>query len=232
MITVVLAEGHRLVLEGVRCLLETQRDIRIVGETSDGQAVASLVHRRRPRVLVMALAMPGLNGLELIREIRHTAPETAVIVLTMYGDERYVVEALRTGASAYVLTQARAAELAHAIRRVVAGRYYLSRPLSERPIQEWLRRVNDGDVQDYGALTAREREVLHLVVHGHKTATIAKRLSISPRTAEAHRARVMRKLGLHRYVDLFGYALAHGILTLPGDPVATPSTPRGRSSNS
>jgi len=227
-ITVVLAEAHRLVLEGVRCLLETERDIRVGGETSDGPAVAGLVQRRKPRVLVVALAMPGRNGIELIREVRRATPETAVIVLTMYGDERYVMEALRTGASAYVLKQARGVELAQAIRKVVAGRHYLSPPLSERPIQEWLRRANAGGLQDYSALTAREREVLQLVVHGHTTASIAKHLSISPRTAEAHRARVMRKLGLHTYADLFGYALAHGILALPGDPRATASRSPGR----
>ena len=195
-ITVALADHHHLIREGVRSLLETEKDLKVVGEVADGLKVVGLVERRKPRVLIMALAMPGLNSFEVTLRVRRRSPGTAVILLSMYAGEQYVIEALRSGASGYVVTEAQGSELIRAIRRVVAGDRYLSAPLSERRLDTWLQRAKARTLDPYDALTSREREVFNLVAEGHSNDNIAGRLSISRRTTESHRANIMRKLHL------------------------------------
>jgi DNA-binding NarL/FixJ family response regulator len=219
MITIVLADHHHLIREGVRSLLETKKDFRVVGEVADGLKVVGLVQRRKPRVLIMALAMPGLNSFEVILRVRQRSPDTAVILLSMHAGDQYVTGALRSGASGYVVTHARGIELFRAIRKVAAGGRYLSAPLSKHPLDTWLQRANTRTLDPYDALTSREREVLNLVSEGHSSADIASRLSISRRTAESHRANVMRKLHLGNQIDLIRFAIARGILALPSDPL-------------
>jgi len=225
-ITVVLADHHRLLRECVRCLLETQKDFKVVGEVSDGFKVVGLVERRKPRVLIMALAMPGLNSFEVTLRVRQRSPETAVILLSMYAGDQYVIEALRNGASGYVVTQAKGIELVRAIRRVVAGHRYLSTPLSERQVDTWLQRAKARTLDPYDALTSREREVFSLVSEGLSNDKIASRLSISRRTTESHRANVMRKLQLSNQIDLIRFAIARGILALPSPSMSLGPRPR------
>ncbi len=224
-ITIVLADDHELVREGVRCLLEIEDDFDVIGETSDGLQVVPLVQRLKPRVLVVSMAMPGLSGLDITREAHRRVPDTAVVVLTMFGDERYLLESLRNGAAAYVMKQARGAELVRGIRTAAAGRRYVSAPWSQHPIETWMRRANSTVINGYTSLTAREREVFQLVVKGESSARIARRLSISRRTAEAHRAKVMQKLHLTNHVDLVRFGLAHGLLRLSGGPATMPKRP-------
>ena len=162
--------------------------------------------------------MPGLNGLETTRQVHRLSPTTAVIVLSAYSHEQYVIQALKNGASGYVVKYAKPSELMRAIRKVVAGHCYLSEPLSERPLQTWLERAQSAPRDTYETLTPREREVLQLVAEGHSSARIAKRWSISRRTAESHRASIMRKVECRNQADLIRYALARGILR-PLDPV-------------
>jgi DNA-binding NarL/FixJ family response regulator len=145
-----------------------------------------------------------------------------VILLSMYAGEQYVIEALRSGASGYVGTQAKGIELVRAIRKVAAGDRYLSAPLSEYPMETWLQRAKARPLDPYNALTSREREVFNLVSEGHSSANIANRLSISRRTAESHRANVMRKLHLGNQIDLVRFAIARGVLALPEDPPPNP----------
>lgn len=216
-ITIALADHHHLIRHGVRCLLEAEKDFHVVGEVADGLKVVRLVERRRPRVLIMAVGMPGLNSFEVTLRVRRRSPQTAVILLSMYPGEQYVVEALRSGAAGYVVTQARATELIRAVRKVVAGDRYLSAPLSQHPMDVWLQRAKSRVLDPYEALTSREREVFNLVSEGHSSADIARRLSISRRTAESHRANVMRKLRLGNQIDLIRFAIARGILALPSD---------------
>jgi two-component system response regulator NreC len=211
-ITIVLAEEQRLVRHGIRCLLESEKDFKVIGETGDGLQVVSLVRRLRPRIVVMAVAMPGLNGLEVARQLREQSLGTAVLMLTMYSKEQYVLEALRNGASGYVLKRARPSELARAIRRVVAGHRYLSEPMSRRSIRTWLRRAHNRTPDPYNTLTDREREILQLVAEGHSSTGIAARLGISARTVEAHRANVLRKMNFHHLADIILFAIARGIL--------------------
>lgn len=218
-VTIVLADDQYLVRQGIRCLLELEKDFRIVGETGDGTKVASLVGRVKPSVLIVALAMPGLNGVEIARQVRRRSPETGVVILSVSTEERYVVEALRSGASGYLVKQAKATELIRAVRRVAGGRHYLSAPFRRDAVEVWLQRSRRTAPDPYSTLTSREREVLQLVAEGHSSGAIAGRLSISRRTAEAHRANVMRKLRLRNHVALIQFALGRGILMLPGDPL-------------
>ena len=219
MITIALAGHHQLIREAIRCLLERERDFKIVGEVADGLRVVDLVERRKPRVLLLDLAMPGLNSFELTLRIRQRSPQTAVVLLAMYAGDQYVTEALRSGASGYVVTHAKGTELIRGIRKVAAGGRYLSAPLSEYPIDTWLQRVKTRTPGPYDRLTNREREVLNLVSEGHSSADIANRLSISRRTAESHRSSVMRKLHLSNQIDLIRFAIARGIVALPSDPL-------------
>jgi two-component system response regulator NreC len=200
-------------------LLELEKDFKVLGETGDGIKVVSLVRRVKPAVLVVALGMPGLNGVEITRQVRQRSPDTGVVILSMSPDERYVVEALRNGASGYLVKQAKATELIRAIRKASDGRHYLSAPFRQYAIDVWLQRSRRATPDPYTTLTSREREILQLVAEGHSSGAIAGRLAISRRTAEAHRANVMRKLRLRNHVALIQYALGRGILMLPGDPL-------------
>jgi two-component system, NarL family, response regulator NreC len=219
MITIALADHHRLIREGLRALLDRERDFKVVGEVADGLQVVRLVERRRPRVLLLALTVPGLNSFELTVRVRQRSPDTEVILLAMYAGDQYVTEALRCGAAGYVVTSASGVELIRAVRKVAAGGRYLSAPFSEHPIDAWLQRVKTRTPGPYDTLTSREREVLSLITEGCSSAEIAGRLSISRRTAESHRSSVMRKLHLSNQMDLIRFAIARGIVVLPWDPL-------------
>ena len=211
MTTVLLADDHAVVRHGLRALLEPE--FRVVAETGDGLEVADLAERARPDIVVLDLMMPGLNGLDVTRQVHQRLPKTRIVVLSMHPDEAYVVEALKSGASGYVLKGSGAEELTLAIRECAAGRRYLSPSLSERVITSYIERFESSSAVDpYEMLTPREREVLHLTAEGLSNPRIAKRLSLSVRTVESHRANLMRKLGIHTQAELIRYALDRGIL--------------------
>jgi two-component system, NarL family, response regulator NreC len=214
--TVVLADDHQVVREGLRLLLEGQPDMTVVGETSDGLQVADLVERLKPSVLVVDLIMPGLGGLDVAREVKRRSPKTRIVILSMHSSDAFVLQALRNGASAYVLKSSSAADLVQAIHEVLAGRRYLSPPLSDKAIAAYVKRAEAGEVDIYETLTTREREVLHLAAEGLSNPAIGDRLGIGSRTAETHRAHVMQKLGLRSKTDLITYALNRNLL--PGSP--------------
>lgn len=209
---ILLADDHPFVRAGLRALLEAQPDFRLVGEASDGLEAVRLVQRLKPDVLVLDLVMPGLNGLEVARQVRRLSPHTRVIILSMYANEAYVMEALRNGAVGYVVKDSDPMDLLQAVHEVTAGRRYLSPPLSERAIEAYIRKAEATMLAPYETLTTREREVLHLAAHGYTNSEIGRRLFISPRTVETHRGNVMHKLGLRSHTDLIRYALRRGIL--------------------
>jgi DNA-binding NarL/FixJ family response regulator len=211
-IRLVLADDHLVVREGLRALLEAEPDFTVVGQTGDGSEVGALVDAVGPDVVVLDLMIPGMAGLDVIRDMSRRFPETKVVVLSMHANEAYVLEALSNGASAYVLKQSEPGELLRALREVTAGRRYLSPPLSERALEAYLQQADSGPVDRPGALTPREREVLQLVAEGYTSAEIADRLFISPRTVETHRANLMKKLRLRTPADVVRYAVRHGVL--------------------
>lgn len=213
-ITVVLADDHPIVRRGLCAVLEAEADITIIGEAEDGRATLDLVERLHPDIAVVDLMMPDLNGLEVTRRARRSAPQTRVIILSMYADEPHVLEALRLGAWAYVLKGTSTNDILAAVREAMAGRRYLSPPLSERAVDVYIQRAGEvtGAYDSYEALTAREREVLHLIAQGASNAEIAERLSISPRTAETHRTRLHRKLSLKTQAEVRRYAIKRGLI--------------------
>ena len=215
---VILVDDHELVRQGVRALLQPEADIEVVGQAGDGLAALELVERLRPDVVVADLMLPGLGGLELTRQIIRRSPRTRVVVLSMHAAEPFVLEALDHGASAYVLKDAGIAELLRAIREAARGRRYLSPPLSDKAVSAYLRRTDrDAPLDPYEGLTPRERQVLHLAAEGLANAAVAKRLGISARTAETHRARLLHKLALRNQTDLVRWAIDRGIIPLQRD---------------
>jgi DNA-binding NarL/FixJ family response regulator len=222
MITIVLADDHPIVRQGLRTLLSAEPDYRIVGEAADGLSAARLVEQLRPDVLVLDLMMPGLGGLELTRRVRSLPSPPQVVVLSMHADEVYVLDALHSGAAAYVLKENDTSELIAALQAAVAGKRYLSPPLSERAIDSYVRQSHATPLDPFELLTAREREVLLLVVAGHTNAAIAAELLISPRTAETHRANLMRKLGLHGQAELLRFAAQRGLVPYGPEPAEEP----------
>jgi two-component system, NarL family, response regulator NreC len=209
--SIILADDHHVVRQGLRALLEASPDLIVIGEAADGATAVEMTMRLTPDVLILDLVMPG-NGLEALRQVTQQAPRTRVVVLSMHSSEAYVIEALKGGASAYVVKDATASDLVRAVREVAAGRRYLSPPLSERAIDAYASRALAATVEPHEPLTAREAEVLRLAVRGHTVQQIALELSISPRTVETHRANFMRKLGLHSQTEVVRYAVRHGIL--------------------
>jgi len=213
-VTIVLADGHDLVRQGLRLLLEAEGDFHVIAEAADGLVAINLAKSLQPNVLVVDMMMPSVNGLEVTRQVEQQVPVTRVVILSMYADESYIVHALRYGAAAYVLKNSRKDCLLSGIRAVVAGRRYLSPPLSEQAIEAYLKKGSAAGLDPYESLTRREREVLQLVAQGCTNTETAARLFISPRTVETHRANLMRKLRLRTHTDLIRYALRHGLLSV------------------
>lgn len=213
-ITIVLADDHLIVRQGLHALLKAEVDFDVVGEAGDGLKALDLVRKLNPDVVVLDLMMPGLNGLEVARQLNKQTPNTKIIILSMYDDEGFVLEALSNGASAYVLKDAGSTDLIQAVREVQNGHRYLSPPLSDRAIEVYKQMTKAGTTDIYETLTTREREVLHLTAEGHTNNEIAMRLGISVRTAETHRARLMHKLDIHNQADLTRFALRRGIIPM------------------
>ncbi|TAH37298.1 MAG: response regulator transcription factor [Planctomycetota bacterium] len=213
-VRIVLADDHQVVRQGLRALLQSQPGFTVVGEASDGLRAVEVVEQLRPDVLVADLMMPGLSGLDVALRVAKRAPRTRTVVLSMYADEAYVVQALRNGALAYVPKDAGAPVLIQAIKEAAAGRIFLGPPFSSQTVEAWLKKAESIPQDSYESLTPRERQVLHMAAEGLTNAQIAENLRISPRTAETHRANLLHKLGLKGQTELVRYALARGIVRL------------------
>lgn len=219
MTQIVLADDHKIVRQGLRTILEAEHDFSILGEASDGLETVKMVEDLKPDVLVVDIMMPNLNGLEVTREISNKSNKTKVIILSMYDNESYILEALRNGALGYVLKSSESIYLCQAIREAVAGRRYLSPPLSDSAIKSYIEKTKESIVDVYETLTSRERQVFQLVAEGNTNSQIADRLYISSRTVEIHRSNMMRKLGLHKYAEIVKYAVKKGLLDSNKDPL-------------
>ncbi|MEW6126071.1 MAG: response regulator transcription factor [Acidobacteriota bacterium] len=216
-ISIVLADDHRIVRQGLHALLRGEADFNVIGEADDGLEALELIKKLTPDIAVLDLMMPGLNGLEVARQVSKQLPQTKVIILSMYDDEGFVLEALANGVSGYVLKDAGSSDFIQAVREVAAGYRYLSPPLSDRAIEAYQQMAKSGTFDKYETLTTREREVLQLSVEGHTNSEIATRLNISVRTAETHRSHLMHKLGVHTQADLIRYALRRKIIPMEKD---------------
>jgi len=212
MVNIILVEDHNVVRQGLRSLLEKEPDFIVLAEAGNGLDALELVEQHQPDILVLDLMLPGLNGLEVTRQVIQRSPNTHVIILSMYADESYVLKALNNGASGYVLKESTASELTQAIRAVQNNGRYLSPPFSDRAIASYLENVQDTTFDPYDELTTREREVLQLVVEGKTSTNIAEILVISSRTVEVHRANMMRKLNLHSQTELIRYAIRRKLI--------------------
>ncbi len=208
--TILLADDHAILRQGLRALLEIQPDLKVIGEASDGIETVQLVSELRPQVVILDIMMPGLNGLEVTRQIHSLCK---VIILSMYSSEAYVAEALENGASGFVLKEASATELIRSIRAVLNGEQYLSHPFTKESIQDYIEKEKSVLGGVFGKLTDRERQVLQMVVEGSTSAEIAKKLHISVRTIELHRAHILHKLELHSQTELVRFALQHGLIS-------------------
>jgi len=215
-ITVVLADDHHIVRHSLRVMLETKVDFRIVGEAEDGLQALELLERLKPDVIVLDVMMPKLGGLEVARQASKRSPATRVVILSMYADEAYVIEALRAGAQAYVLKSCSPEEFVTAIKEAAVGHSYLSPPLSDLAIRAYISAAQASTLKTPEALTPREREVLHLAAEGYTTTQIAEMLSISQQTAQTHRRNMMHRLKIHNQTELVRYAIEKGILK-PGE---------------
>lgn len=212
MISILLADDHTLVRQGLRLVLQNELDMSVVGDAASGPEAIEQAAALKPRVLLLDLGLPGLHGLEVARQVAKRAPSTRVIVLSMHSNDEYVIGAFQNGAAGYLLKGCDAAELVSAIRRVAAGGRYVSPELSEQVLGAMMDRSSGEATDPYGTLTAREREVFQLMAEGKTNHQVAEALFISGRTVETHRANVLRKLGLHSQSDVVRYAMQRGLI--------------------
>ncbi|MBI5766253.1 MAG: response regulator transcription factor [Verrucomicrobia bacterium] len=211
MITAIIADDHEIVRRGLRGVIEADGLCKIIAEASDGLAAAQLVEKHRPALLILDLNLPRLHGIEVLKQARASSPQTRVIILSMHNDEPYVIESLRAGAMAYILKGSESHEITQALKEVLAGRRFLSAPLSEWAINALVTKPA-ADSDPLASLSARERTVLQLAAEGHSNPEIAEKLFISPRTAETHRTNLLRKLGLQTQTDLVRFAIRKGLI--------------------
>lgn len=209
-VRVLLADDHELVRAGIRSLLKETSDLEVVGEAADGREALRRVEELRPDIVVMDVLMPELNGLDATARIVGAFPEVRVVLLSMNESEEYVLQAMRAGATGYVVKNVRPGELEEAIRVVARGGTYLSPAVSKHVVSGYLQRTGRPSEDP---LTPRQREVLQLIAESKSTKEIAQKLGISAKTVETHRMQLMQALDIHDVAGLVRYAIRTGIIT-------------------
>ncbi len=214
-IRVLLAEDHTLVRKGLRALLDEADEITVIGEASNGREAIAKFEERNPDVILMDISMPSMSGLEATRQICEERPEAKILILTVHTSAEYILQALRAGASGYLLKEAAPTELIRAIKVVHQGDSFLSPTISRSVIQDYLEKTDKLEVESrFDSLTNREREVLQLTAEGYSIKDIATHLSISDKTVRTHRKHLIDKLDIHSTAELTLYALRHGLISL------------------
>jgi DNA-binding NarL/FixJ family response regulator len=215
-ITVIVADDHAVVRDGLRLILEARGDIDVVGEASDGREAVKVVASLRPDVAIVDLSMPHLNGAEATRQIQERSPATKVIILSMHATSEHIYQAFEAGALSYLLKDSAGKEVVEAVHATFRGERYLSKRITETMLEDYVRRrqkpVEPSPVE---RLSTREREVLQLVVEGKTSAEIGEMIHLSPKTVDSYRSRLMRKLEIRDVPSLVRFAIAHG-LSSPG----------------
>jgi len=213
-IRVLLADDHTLIRAGLRMVVTSQPDLTVIGEANDGREALAMADKLKPDVVVMDIGMPSLNGIEACRQIHHALPQTQVVMLSMHSDEGYVLRALKAGARGYLLKDSAEADLANAIRAVVAGKSFFSPAVGKVLLEDYMRKLERTGAEDsFDLLSPREREVLQLVAEGKSSKEVANLLGLSVYTIETHRAKVMQKLNLHNIPELILYAVRKGVIS-------------------
>ena len=212
-IHILLADDHTILRAGLKMMLNAQPDMEVVGEAQDGKHAIYEAQRLEPDIVLMDITMPDMNGIEATRQIKKLLPEVKILMLTMHENDEYVFQALRAGASGYMLKEAADTDLISALRVVESGQFYRSPVAQSVMVGDYLLRVRTGEEKDsYSSLTEREREILKLVAEGYTNNQIAERLVISPKTVDTHRTHIMDKLSLHSRAELVKYAMRGGLL--------------------
>jgi len=211
---ILIADDHRLFKDGLRTLLDKEKDIKVVAETTEGDETVSKVCDLKPDVVLMDVSMPGLNGIEATRKILSKCGAVRIIMLSMHSDRRFVIESLRAGALGYLLKDCAFEELLLAIKSVCAGKIHLSRPINDSVVNDYVALAAASSGSAFSVLSAREREVLQLIAEGKSTKETAARLNVSVKTVETHRKQIMDKLNLHSVAELTKYAIREGLTPL------------------
>lgn len=211
-IRVYVADDHAMIRDGLRALLESHGDIEVIGGAGDGRQAVVEAKRLQPDIVLMDISMPGLNGIEAAALLREAAPKARVIMLSMHANSEHLFRALHAGARGYVLKNSAGAELADAVREVHAGKRHFSPKVAEILVEGYVREERVASPMQ--ALSAREREILQLVAEGRTSAQIADALSLSPKTVDTYRSRLMQKIGVTDMVGLVKFAILHGVTPL------------------
>lgn len=216
-ITVGIADDHAILRQGLESLIKQEHDIEVVGEASNGHETLELVETKRPDILILDIAMPKLNGIEVTKRIKGKFPNTKIIILSMYDNQEYIYELFSCGVYSYLLKESVASDLISAIKTVYKGDFYLSPSISKKIITGFLQIGQEGNIgrpQSSKNLTNREREILQLIAEGYSSREIAEFIKTSIKTVNAHRNNLMKKLKIHRKSELIKYAIQNGIIQI------------------
>jgi len=211
---ILLADDHTLMRHGLRKIIEEQPDWEVVAETGDGREAVRLAVELKPDVAVLDIAMPLLNGIEATRQIARRAPPVRILILSMYSDESYIVQALRAGAHGYLLKDSADVDLIRAVTAVRQGKSFFSPVVAKVMLDDYVRRLADKGITDrFDSLSEREREIFQLIAEGHSNKEIADLINLSVSTVETHRAHIMEKLDVHNTAEIVLYAVRKGVIS-------------------
>ncbi len=214
-VKVLIADDHAVVRDGLRALLEAHPEITVVGDASDGRQAVSQAFSLNPEVVIMDISMPEVNGIEATHQLLERNPQIKVIILSILGTSEHVFRALQAGAVGYLLKESAGREVVDAVLAVAAGKRYLSQPITETLVTDYVRqRELAAEKSPLETLSPREREILKLVLDGKSSAEIGKQLFLSAKTVETYRSRMMRKLGISDLPGLVKFAIQHGLISL------------------
>jgi two-component system response regulator NreC len=213
---ILLADDHQIMREGLKVLLEKHSSVEVIAEAQNGIEALTMARQKKPDVIVMDIAMPDINGIEVTRQIKSELADIKIIALSMHSDRRFVTEILKAGASAYVLKQAAFEDLEKAIKAVMLNRIFLSADILESVVSDYVSQLSNSEYEAYRQLSDRERQVLQLLAEGNSTKETAFKLHVSVKTIESHRQNIMNKLGIRTLAGLTKFAVREGLTSLDG----------------
>jgi len=213
-VRILLADDHQIMREGLKALLGKRSSVEVIAEAENGIEALEIARRERPDVIVMDIAMPDINGIEVTRQLKAELADIKIIALSMHSDRRFVSEILKAGASAYVLKQAAFEDLEKAIKAVMLNRTFLSADILESVVSDYISQLSTSEYYAYRQLSDRERQVLQLLAEGNSTKEVAFKLHVSVKTVESHRQNIMNKLGIRTLAGLTKFAVREGLTSL------------------